>query len=757
MSARTTTAAAVAAAFLTIFAGVALADVAPGTDFQVSNVGVAGDTSPGAFNPDVAYNSTANQYLIVWYGDGDFTFDYEIYGQLVDANGNEVGGDFQISNVDPPGNLSRIALDPAVTYNSTTNQFLVIWYGDGLATDNEYEVWGQLVSATGTEVGSDFRISNMGPDNSTSRTALRDPEVTYNAQANEYLAVWAGNSMPAFDEYEIWGQRISAAGAEIPGNAETQCVDSIDDDGDGFINDGCAAVAGAETVCHDSIDNDTDGAVNDGCPVNTDDRISNTGNDGDPSRDADNPVVAYNSQSGQYMVAWYGNPTGAQGEYEIYGQVLSQVGAEVGGDFRISNVGPDNNGLYEPGVDPPAIAYNSVDNQFLVTWYGNDPPLTVPEYEIFGQRLSATGAEVGTDFRISNVGAEGDTARNTFSPTVTYNATGNEYLVAWYGDIGAEIEVCGQRVAGASGAEIGGDVRLSNMGPDDDATRAGFFPALAWNSTANEYLATWYGDVDDEEFEVYARRVGTATPCASGVTRAPPTITALGQSSRRLTASWTLPTGMSSIAIEAATSPATDADGFFTQGVAISDQELSSGATSYQSPSQLAPGTYYVHVAAYNPAAPNCADPYAAACVWEFSSTSTVTVPADPTPPGPGPSNPGGGNGKVVNLTVGAASTQRALKAKAILVRATCDQACSVTASGTLTVPGASKAYRLRSVKRSLTAGKRVTLRLKLSTKVIRTARRALRKRKRVRATVRLTAQNSSGKKTSRKSIRITG
>jgi hypothetical protein len=248
MSARTTTAAAVAAAFLTIFVGVALADVSPGTDFRVSNAGVDGDTSPGAFNPDVAYNSTDNQYLIVWYGDGDSTFDYEIYGQRVDANGNEVGGDFQISSVDTPGNLNRIALDPAVAYNSTTNQFLVIWYGDGLATDNEYEVWGQVVSATGTEVGSDFRISNMGPDNSTSRTALRDPEVTYNAQQNEYLAVWAGNNMTAFDEYEIWGQRISAAGAEVQGAAEAQCTGTVDDDGDGLINDGCPANGPAETL-----------------------------------------------------------------------------------------------------------------------------------------------------------------------------------------------------------------------------------------------------------------------------------------------------------------------------------------------------------------------------------------------------------------------------------------------------------------------------------------------------------------------------
>jgi hypothetical protein len=744
---------------LAIFTGAALADTAPGTDFRVSSSGVDGDTSPGAFNPDVAYNTTDNQYLIVWYGDGDFTFDYEIYGQLVDANGNEIGSDFQISQVDSPGNLSRIALDPAVAYNSTDNEYLVTWYGDELPTDNEYEVWGQRLSATGTELGSDFRISNMGPDNSISRTALRDPEVTYNATSNEYLAVWAGNNMAAFDEYEIWGQRISAAGAEVQGSAESACSDSVDSDGDGLINDGCPANGAAETQCVDLLDNDSDTFVNDGCPTNTDFRISNTGTDGDPSRDADNPVVATNSSNGQYMVAWYGNPTGAAGEYEIYGQVVSQAGAEVGGDFRISNVGVDGDGLREPGPVPPAIAYNSANDQFLVTWYGNDPPLQKEEYEIFGQRLSAAGVEAGGDFRISNVGAEGDAARNTFDPAVTYNSTDNEYLVAWYGDIGAEIEICGQKLNGADGSEVGGDVRLSNMGPDQDAAYAGFFPALAWNSTADEYLATWYGDnTTDDEFEVYARRAGTPEPCSSGVTREPPQITSLGHSSRHLTATWSLASGINSYAIEAATSPAVRSDGFFEDATTVLTEEgLPPDSRSYTSAAQLPPGTYYVHIAAYNASSPSCVDPTDPACPLEFSDPVAVTIPPDPPSGGTTPPPSGGGGSKIVNLRITGHRSQKALRKKAVIISATCDQTCALTASGSLSIPGASKTYRLRSVKRSLSAGKKVTLKLKLSKKVIRTAKRALRKHKRIRATIRLTAKNSAGTKTSRKSIRITG
>ena len=63
------------------------------------------------------------------------------------------------------------------------------------------------------------------------------------------------------------------------------------------------------------------------------------------------------------------------------------------------------------------------------------------------------------------------------------------------------------------------------MGADQDGAYAGFFPALAYNSSAsNEYLAIWYGDGagTDDELDVFARRVGAPQPCSSGITREPP-------------------------------------------------------------------------------------------------------------------------------------------------------------------------------------------------------------------------------------------
>src|SRR5690606_11476590 len=52
-----------------------------------------------------------------------------------------------------------------------------------------------------------------------------------------------------------------------PDAPEMACNDAIDDDLDGFVNDGCPAVGAAETACADATDDDGDGFVNDGCPV----------------------------------------------------------------------------------------------------------------------------------------------------------------------------------------------------------------------------------------------------------------------------------------------------------------------------------------------------------------------------------------------------------------------------------------------------------------------------------------------------------
>jgi hypothetical protein len=146
------------------------------------------------------------------------------------------------------------------------------------------------------------------------------------------------------------------------------------------------------------------------------------------------------------------------------------------------------------------------------------------ENEIWGQRVDgATGAQTGTnDFRLSDMGPDGNGDYDAFSPVVAYNSTGNEYLVVWWGDddtgdlVEGENEIFGQRLDGATGDAVGdNDFRLSDMGPDGDPDYDAEHPAVAYGSADDGFLVVWRGDDNrdgmvDSEFEIFGQGVSTS-------------------------------------------------------------------------------------------------------------------------------------------------------------------------------------------------------------------------------------------------------
>ncbi len=406
-------------------------------DLRISDMGVDGDPSADAFDAAVAYNPTNREYLIVWSGDdgtvqaGD---EFEIFGQRIDAaTGAEVGeNDFRISTMGPDGDASFDAVFPAVAYNPTDNEYLVVWQGDDDTPPlvvGENEIFGQRIdAATGAEVGeNDFRISTMGPDGDRNFPAF-EPAVVYNPQMNEYLVVWEGEELSG--EAETYVQRIDAA-------------------------------SGAE--------------------IGTDDlRISHMGPDGDPLFDAFIPAVAYSPIDNQYLVVWFGNVLVEDGDLpgcndcEIYGQLLdAATEAEIGADdFRVSDMGAvDGDSAY--AAVRPRVVFNPTEHEYLVSWDADDdtPPQIDEENETFIQRLDAsTGAEIGgNDVRISDMGPDGVLGFGAFAADVAYSPSTEEYFVVWAaGDdtaplIAGDHEIFGQRWH--SGVLIGDDfedAKLSN-------------------------------------------------------------------------------------------------------------------------------------------------------------------------------------------------------------------------------------------------------------------------------------------------------
>jgi hypothetical protein len=460
-------------------------------DFQVSSQGLDGDTLYDADNVSVAYNATDNIYLLAWAGDanegGFVDGENEIYGQLINGSGQNIGENFRISTQGGIGDGTVDARDPAVAWNSTEGEFLVVWNGEQEQNDDgEYdtEIFGQsLNDETGDPKGSFFRISNVGPEGAIDeKNTAEDPAVAYNSVSNEYLVIWTGDHVDK--DNEIWGQRISASGDEV---------------GQDF-------------------------------------QISDTGN-GSSKYDASKPALTYNPDLNEYLVVWEGqvkytvvdgnnSPVDTAKTIDIFGQRLNGNGTATGSDdFRISDMGPDTgiDGHQNFEASEPDVAYNSTNKEYLVVWHGDDDAGggITGDQEIYGQRLSANGTQQGTnDFRISYMGYPGSDSFDANSADVVWNANNKQYLVVWSSDhyqghLGSgEQEIWGQFLDN-SGNPVAGLQRLSQMGEDG---RDGFDarnPAIAYNSTDNQYLIAWEGTLtkkqvyvsgdDEDEVEIFAQ------------------------------------------------------------------------------------------------------------------------------------------------------------------------------------------------------------------------------------------------------------
>ncbi len=442
-----------------------------GAELRLSTTLPDASAARDAVETAVAYNSVANEYLVVWAADGLTTDDEnEIFGQRVSASGVEIGGDFVISETGQTVNdASRDADNPTVTYNGDKNEYLVAWDGDDdLVVNDEFEIHARLVAANGTVIGGDFPVSDQGPVDNISFEAL-EPAAAYNPTQDSYLVVWRGDVSAGVTE--VFGQRLNDNGGEMG-------VDFP-------ISD--AALAGA-------------------------------------NRQPLSPAVAYGAATDEWLVTWDGDGLALDNEYEIFAQRVESDGDEVGpDDVRVSQMA--GTGSAQRAALDSSVAYGSGPNEWLVTWWG-DPFALDGEAEVFGQRLSAAGAEVGVnDFQVSTTGPDGVNTRAGIRPAVSYSATGNEYLAVWMGDsAGAsdEFEVNGQRLS-ATGADIGGDFRISTTGADND-DRDVEKPAVAFGAGPNAFLTTWSADdlATNDEFEIFGRLIGKPAPPASASPAASP-------------------------------------------------------------------------------------------------------------------------------------------------------------------------------------------------------------------------------------------
>lgn len=435
---------------LAVLALVARAEVAGadaiGPQFPISS-GLHPSVGLQAGFQDEVFNEKTGQYLVVYVAATETETD-DIYGQLVDVNGNLVGSEFRISTT----SAEHGTYNPAtVGYDSESGRYLVVW-------DRDETVYARVLGPDGVPLTGELPIS-APLDN------IETEAIAYSPTSHEYLVAWK-----AFSEGRLYVQRLNQDGAQVGPD------DQI--------------VGGSATL---RVDDAMD--------------------------------VAYNATNLEYMVVF--NAEGTTGGEEVYGQRLDLAANQIGqDDFRISEMGPPGDESDEFEAAPPSIAWNSTLNQYLVAWHGNDgvPPFAPKEREVFGQLLAADGTQIGADdFRISDMGTDGDAKTNAFRPRIAYDPFGNQYLLAWHGDdltpplVDNEFEIYGQYLA-ADGTQIGNnDFRISDVQPDGNSEFSANRPSVAYNTVTCDYLVSYFSGEpngnDDIDSAVFGRRVsGSVCP-----------------------------------------------------------------------------------------------------------------------------------------------------------------------------------------------------------------------------------------------------
>ncbi|MBN1582957.1 MAG: PKD domain-containing protein, partial [Anaerolineae bacterium] len=420
--------------------------------------------------PDVTYNGSAGaagEFLVVW----DRGWD-RIYGQRLSGLG------VQLDNSGTAGNeaLSDVAFlinDAAsdqvyarLAANGETGTYLVVWtdYRSGYS-----DIYGQMISPTGTLSGTELAIVTNGDDQDT-------PDVAYNTVRQVYLVGWNNAG-----DWDVYGQRVTAGGA-LTGSA----VNLSNANGSQFD----AALAYND-------DNDEwlvvwqdwrwDTLVVYGQRVSGSGSLSGTAFAIGPYvLDAYRPWVAYNEATQEYLVVWedYRN-----GNADVYGQRMTQAGMPSGDNFRISSSSAAGD------QTAPRVASGGA-NGYLVVWtdYRSDG-----SGDVYGQVVSTTGALSGTNFSIvthSDVQA---------APSVAYGAQRGEYLVVWEDYRGSSYDIYGRRVT-AGGALSGSEIAVTTV------TYAQRYPALAYNGDRDAFVAVWsdkkYSAAHD--YDVYGQVVSAS-------------------------------------------------------------------------------------------------------------------------------------------------------------------------------------------------------------------------------------------------------
>jgi hypothetical protein len=449
--------------------------------------------------PSIAMDDAGN-FVVVW-GDRRSGSSYDIYGQLVDASGDKIGGNILVN--DDGGSYSQY--DPACAMSSGGN-FVVVWYD---YRNGHADIYGQRFDNTGSAIGSNFLINDDGAS-----YYQYTPSCAMDSAGN-FVVVWYDSRL---GDQKIYGQRYSSAGTSLGGNFRIDQSGSLENNYSPRVsmNEDYFVVVWEKENVDNTICIYKRRYYNNGTSVENEVKV----NDLDGIANQTSPNMDMNS-SGNVVVAWRDEryPRG------VYFQRLDALGNTLGGNVHIGmGYSPDvavseDSNFFITYYNPNIIQYQKIrpsgdsvgspiivsdttsglrynprididsDNNAVVTWYDS----RAGNYDIYAQMVNAAGDTVGNNFRVNE--AE---AATQYAPDVAISPSGI-ILITWYDNRNGDYDIYGQIYA-SDGTPDGSNFRIDAGGtsaqyvPDAGALPDGNF-MVAWQDY--RYPAGVYAQVVD--------------------------------------------------------------------------------------------------------------------------------------------------------------------------------------------------------------------------------------------------------------------
>ena len=344
-------------------------------------------------------NTTGNQYYptVTSLSNGDFVIAWRdesgndgnlagVFGQIFSATGVKIGSEFQV-NTYTTGNQG----DPSVS--SLSNGDFVVTWGDGSGLDgNLAGVFGQIFNAIGAKVNSQFLVNTYTTGNQ------QYPSVSSLSNGN-FVVTWDDGSGLDGSGDGIFGQIFNATGAKVSsqflvntyttGNQQYPSVSSLSNGNFVVSWVDLSGEDGSGFGVFAQIFNATGAKVGNQFLVNT----HTTGNQ---------ELTSISTlKNGGFTIAWT-DESGLDGSgWGVFGQIFNEMGVKVGSQFQVNTYTLGNQG------GPITIGYHggpsisSLNNgNFVVTWQ-DDSGLDGYGGGVFGQIFDTTGVKIGSEFLVN--------------------------------------------------------------------------------------------------------------------------------------------------------------------------------------------------------------------------------------------------------------------------------------------------------------------------------------------------------------------